>query len=58
VHPRQEIAFIALLVLSLQVEDDRIMNFEPLFGLEIFHFTVIELSSLDVKIQIMALYFY
>jgi hypothetical protein len=36
---------MSLLVLSLQVEDDRIMNFVSPFRLENFHFFVIDLSS-------------
>ena len=54
--PEQEIALLLFLVPSLQLEDDRIMNFGHLIGLENFHIIVIELSSSYVKISIMTIY--
>ena len=47
---------MSLLVLSLQVEDDRIMNLGQLLGLENFHITVIDLSSCCAKIYIMIIH--
>ena len=44
---------MSLLVLSLQVQHDRIMNFAPSVGLENFHFFVIDLSSWCARIHFM-----